>query len=223
MNKNKTRPIIIFDMDGLMIDSELTQSISFKKVLEKHGIKIREKIVQVLGVKVIENLEILKKKYQIKASTKQLFKEKNQIYDRLLKGKITTMPDLFGLIKLLKKAKFRLALASSSNHHHIQLVLKRLNLTNCFEATFSGEQVKKGKPNPEIYLKTAQKLGVRPDCCLVLEDAETGVKAAKNAKMKCIAIPNQYTRSQNFSRADLIVDSLREITIEKILKVMKGA
>ena len=75
---------------------------------------------------------------------------------------------------------------------------------------------------PEIYLKTAKKLNTNPEQCLVLEDTETGINAAKNAGMKCLAVPNQYTRNQNFSKADLIVDSLERINIKTLFQVMDG-
>jgi beta-phosphoglucomutase-like phosphatase (HAD superfamily) len=131
------------------------------------------------------------------------------------------MPGLFILTDMLKKAGFRLALASSSNFDHIQIVLKKLNLEDCFEVILSGDHVEKGKPNPEIYQKTAQKLRVRPEQCLVLEDTQTGVSAAKGAKMKCIAVPNQYTKGQDFSKADVRVKSLLDISIKIIHQVME--
>ena len=90
-----------------MIDSEILQSLSFKAVLEKHGVKVKKKIVQKLGVRVIENLELMKKKYGIKESLETLFKEKNEIYDRLLEKEIKVMPGLLKLLKLLKKAHFK--------------------------------------------------------------------------------------------------------------------
>lgn len=214
------KPVVIFDMDGLMVDSELLQSISFKGMLKKHGIIVRKKIVQILGVRAVENIKMMKKKYRVKESVKTLFQEKNVIYSQLLKRKIKPMPGLFKLIEALKKSKIRLALASSSNYDHIRTVLSKLGLEKQFEVILSGEHVKKGKPNAEIYLKTAKILRIKPELCLVLEDAQTGVSAAKNAQMKCIAVPNKYTRNKNFSRSDLIVKSLDDITIETILKIM---
>lgn len=213
-------PVIIFDMDGLMIDSELLQSLSFKAVLKKHGVVVRKKIVQILGVRVLENLEIMKKKFGIKEDVASLFREKNEVYDRLLEKKVKPMPGLFRLVELLKKNKFRLSLASSSNYDTIQLVLKKLRLESYFEVVFSGDRVKKGKPDPEIYLKTAEKLKVDPKQCLVLEDTLTGVNSAKSAGMKCIAVPNIYTENKDFPKADLRVKSLTNVDIKTIFRVM---
>lgn len=223
MNKNKTvpnYPVVIFDMDGLMIDSELLQSLSFKAVLKKHGVIVKEKIVQVLGVRVIENLEIMKKKFGIKEEVATLFQEKNEIYHRLLEKGIKPMTGLFSLVKLLSKNNFRMALSSSSNYDAIRLILKKLKMASYFEVVFSGDQVKKGKPDPEIYLKTAEKLKANSEQCLVLEDAQTGVNSAKDAGMKCIAVPNIYTKNQDFLKADLKVKSLMEINIKTIFRVM---
>jgi len=220
VKKLPPRPIVIFDMDGLMIDSELLQSISFKQMLKNHGVTVRKKIVQILGVRVVENIETMKKKYGIKENTETLFKEKNKIYSKLLEKKVVPMPGVFTLIQKLEKSGVRLALASSSNYNHICLVLKKLNLEGCFEIILSGERLKKGKPDPEIYQKTAKKLKAKPQQCLVLEDTQTGVTAAKKAGMKCIAVPNQYTKSQDFFQADLIVESLKSISPQLIFKVI---
>lgn len=203
-----------------MIDSELTQSISFKRVLRNHGVHVKKRIVQQLGVRVIENLELMRAKYGIKTSTEVLLKEKNEIYDELLKAGVKTMPGLMELIHRLRDNRFELALASSSNLSHIKVVLDQLKLTDSFVSVFSGDQVTRGKPNPEIYLKTAHKIKVEPGQCLVLEDTQTGVEAAKEAGMKCIAVPNEYTKELDFSRADLKMRSLVQVTIGDILAIM---
>lgn len=224
MNKDKfvpNYPVVIFDMDGLMIDSELLQSLSFKTVLKKHGVVVKKKIVQILGVRVIENLEIMKNKFGIKEDVSTLFQEKNESYNKLLEKGVESMPGLFNLVKLLKENNFRMALASSSNYDTIQHVLKKLKMKNNFEVIFSGDRVKKGKPDPEIYLKTAKKLKANTEQCLVFEDAQTGVSSAKSAGMKCIAVPNIYTKNQDFSKADLKVRSLMDINIKTIFQVMK--
>lgn len=213
-------PVIIFDMDGLMIDSELLQSLSFKAVLKKHGIIVKDKIVQILGVRATENLEIMKKKFGLKEEVASLLQEKNGFYNKLLEQGVKPMPGLFSLIKLLRENNFRLALASSSGFDTIQLILKKLKILDNFEVVLSGDQVKKGKPDPEIYLKTAEMLKVDPKQCLVFEDAESGINSAKSAGMQCIAVPNIYTKNQDFSKSDLKVKSLKDIDLKTILQVM---
>jgi len=207
---------VIFDMDGLMVDSELFQSMAFKKILKRYGIEAKEEIVQVIGIREVENWEIIKKKYGLKEDTAKLMKERGKIYIKILKEKAVAMPGLYKLIDSLKKSGYKIALASSSVYEHVQIVLKKLKLQKDFNIIISGGDVNRGKPDPEVYLITAKKLSVKPIDCLVLEDAYTGVIAAKNAKMKCIAVPNKYTKNQDFSKADLVVKSLEEITIDTI-------
>jgi len=126
------------------------------------------------------------------------------------------MPGLYDLVDSLKSAGYRIAIASSSILDHIKMVLQGLKLEDKFDVVVSGDQVKHSKPNPEIYLTAATALGVKPEESLALEDASSGVQAAKNAGMMCIAVPNEYTRDGDFSRADLIVSGLGDISVNTV-------
>jgi len=121
-----------------------------------------------------------------------------------------------GALELLDAfhGQIRLALASSSYRDAINGVLAGLNITHFFDVVVSGLDVAAVKPAPDIFLKAAHDLGVRPEECIVLEDAEKGVLAAHSAGMRCIAVPNDYTRHHDFSRATRICSSLKEITAE---------
>lgn len=106
------------------------------------------------------------------------------------------MPGLFQLIDYIKKVNIKRAVVSSAGIRHIKIKLEKLKLTDFFETMVSGDMLTKGKPDPEGYLLAAKKLGVDATDCLVLEDAPSGVQAAKAAGMLCVAIPSTYTKKR---------------------------
>jgi len=111
-----------------------------------------------------------------------------------------------------------MAIASSNNRRIVDAVVKRFGLDKYMKFIISGEEVKKGKPDPEIFLTTATKIGANPKVCLVIEDAENGVKAAKAAGMKCIGFKNKDSGKQDLSEADLNISNFNEID----LNIIKG-
>jgi HAD superfamily hydrolase (TIGR01509 family) len=123
-----------------------------------------------------------------------------------------------GAVELLRtlSGKKTLALASSSYRDAVDVVLEGLQLAHYFKVIVSGLDVTKVKPAPDIFLAAARQAGAAPNECVVLEDAEKGVVAAFHAGMRCIAVPNRYTRRHNFSKATRVCSSLREVTLELI-------
>lgn len=211
---------VIFDMDGLIIDTEHLQSESFEIVLKEYGIKpVLQKngLIQTIGIRADENWEIIKKKYKLNIDTKILVKKKQVIYEELLKKNIQAMPGLFTVLKLIKKEHLKMAIASSSAMDHIEIVVNKLKIKSYFDALVSGHELEKSKPSPEIFLKAAERLHINPEYCMVLEDAEAGVLAGKSAGMVVIAVPNIYTKIHDFLKADLVVNSLEDIN-EKVIR-----
>lgn len=134
----------------------------------------------------------------------------------LLKNKLPVMEGFIELLKNLNENYIKTAIASSSHMEIIQIVVSRLKIDNYLNNLISGEELKRGKPYPDIFLEAAKKLNTDPAECVVFEDAESGVIAGKRAGMKVIAVPNQYTKSHNFSKADKIVASLKEINLKML-------
>ncbi len=209
---------VVFDMDGLMVDTEPLYSEAMSQVAEKRGkcftLNIKQKV---MGRVAIESLTIFKEQLGLNESPTELLEEREEIYGKLLAQNLKPMPGLFRLLHLLEEMNIRKAIASSSKRLWIDLIVNKLGILERFEIIVSGQEVKHGKPNPDIYLLAAKKLNLNPEECLVLEDAFSGVAAAKSAKMKCIAVPNQFTQGLDFSNADLILNSLEDIN-ESILK-----
>ena len=121
------------------------------------------------------------------------------------------------MIQSLKAAGLPLALATSSWPKVMRTVLAQFGISDCFQSVISGGELPASKPDPAIYRLSAKNLGVAPDRCMVLEDTENGIKAAKGAGMYCIAYRNPNSGQQNLAQADLVVDSIADISLKNIL------
>jgi HAD superfamily hydrolase (TIGR01509 family) len=210
---------VIFDMDGLMIDSENLQSRAFRTVLEQYNIQpipLSNGLIQAAGVNEKSNWELIKKRHNLIELTDVLIKKRNPVILDLMKKFVEPKLGLIKLINLLKEKGLILAVASSTGLGHIKLVLKKLNIEKKFNAVISGQFVKNSKPHPDIYLEVAKKINIKPSECLVLEDSESGVEAGYRAGMKVIAVPNKFTKNHDFSKADLIVKSLKYVNLSMI-------
>lgn len=211
---------VIFDMDGLMIDTEHLHHESFKTVLEQYGITPVPNamgVIHISGISAEANWEHFKKQYGFSADTQELTKAKNDAHLKLLENKVEAMPGLLDLLKNLKANGYKVGIASSSIREHINLIVSRLGIADFFDAITSGEEVDNGKPAPDIFLKAAAKLGMNPAECVVLEDAMNGMRAGKAAGMYVIVVPNEFTQDEDFSAADLRVSSLKEVNDERLV------
>ncbi|MBN1157730.1 HAD family phosphatase [Candidatus Woesearchaeota archaeon] len=218
---------VILDFDGLMVDTEPLQSQAWVRMLKKYD-KTPELydngLVHKVGKSIEENWKILKKKYVIQKSVEVLEKERSKIYLELLK-KAKPMEGLKKLLTRLYEEKnagrIKLGMASHSRKEYVEFVIEKLGFKDYFDTIVVRKDVNEDKPAPDIYLETARKLKVTPEKCVVLEDSETGVKAGHEAGMKIIAVPNKYTKQDNFSEANLRIDSLKEIDMNKIYSLGK--
>jgi HAD superfamily hydrolase (TIGR01509 family) len=129
-----------------------------------------------------------------------------------LEASLCPMPGALALIATLHGQK-RLGLATSSYRENVELILRRLDLARYFEAVATNESVARVKPHPDLFLHVAERLGATASECVVLEDAEKGVLAARAAGMKVIAVPTPHTRGNDFSKATRVVPSLTEVTL----------
>lgn len=214
---------VIFDMDGVMVDTEHIQSLAFEKILNEYGInpqKNEHGTVHISGVTTPETWELLKKQYNFKANTKELTNRKRQEVMLILKNNIKALPGLVELLDDIVNHNVKLAVVSSAQRERLDFVLAKLNIYNYFETTISAGEIKNGKPAPDCYLKAANELRINPANCVVLEDAKIGVTSAKAANMKVVAVPNEYTKKMDFSEADLIVPSLMNINYTKLANLI---
>ncbi len=210
----------IFDLDGVVVDSEPLHYLSEKEMLSKRGVNLRRSdIKEIVGRTEMEGIQYLKDRFGLKDSAKQLYEEKQRIYKRMLRKAVKPRPGLFKLLNSLEDEGMTLAIASSAPRENIDIVLKALGIEDKFRAVVSGDDVERGKPSPDIFLLAAQRIGIKPKNCLAIEDAQNGVEAAKRAGMTCIAVPNQFTQDQDFSRADAVVQGLEDIDLNFIRSI----
>lgn len=205
---------VIFDRDGIIIDSESINIDSAIKAFQRLGISIEEQEKDwIVGRHPDDYKELFLKKY--KFSYENFKKIQSEIYFDFFKS-IPHFDKMISFIKELKKIKTPIALTTSSTLESTLEVLKNTDLEDVFDVIVTFDDCKKRKPDPGPYKATAKKLGLKPEECIVIEDSFIGVESAKKAGMKCIAFPNEYTKNQDFSKADLVVHSIDQIKEELI-------
>lgn len=209
----------IFDMDGVIVDSEPLHIQSEIFLLKKHGVNVtHEDLYEFMGNTVVYMFQTLKKRYKMDVSVETLCHEKDALYIPLLKERGEAVPYIREILKKLYEKKIPLALASSSPGKFIDIVLDTLNIRPYFQYIISGEELKESKPHPEIFLNSAKNLNVSPENCCVIEDSYSGVTAAKRANMKCIGFENIHSGDQDLSQSDVTIDSL-ETFFEAVQKI----
>ena len=202
---------IIFDMDGVIINSEPLHVKIERELLEELGGTITDKEhSNFIGTTDYHMWSTFKEQFNIELSVDEMIKIKRDRFNENI-HKIELVPGFWDFFIKVYEAGHPLALASSNNKESVNLIVEKFELNKYLKVIMTGEDVSEGKPNPEIFLKTAEKLGVSPSNCIVIEDAKNGVLAAKAAGMKCIGFNNPVFGKQDLSGADLIIDSFSEL------------
>ncbi len=203
---------VIFDLDGLMVDSTPLQQQASRKFLESFGKLHYSNRSGREGMRIIDIISEYKDIYNLPGSLEELYHKRQQIYFEIAKEQLELFPDLLPLLEKLQQKKLKLAIATSGDRDYIELLFKKFpQLLKFLPVVTTSEDVQRGKPYPDVYLKTAEKLGVVPNSCIVLEDSMTGVAAAKAANMQVICIPNKHYPEADYSQADRSFNSLGEV------------
>jgi beta-phosphoglucomutase len=211
---------VIFDMDGVLIDSYRAHFLSWRKMLRNHGLDITEE--QFAATFGQTNPDIFARFYPSvkKEQYPALAEEKEAAFREIISADFPEMDGASELIASLHEAGAALAIGSSGPPENLEAVLNALPGGMYFLATTNGSEIARGKPDPEVFLTTARKIGLPPERCVVVEDAPAGVTAGKAAGCAVIALTGTATRDR-LPGADLVVDSLRELT-PKIFKGIIG-
>lgn len=209
------RPIaVIFDMDGVLADTEPRNEQALATVLARRGARMTEDEYRgLVGQSNETSWAWMARRFGLTDATADLQDE----YVREVLPLLSTLPPSPGvgaLVGDLRAAGIRLAVASSSPRPAVEAVLGALGLASAFDVVVSGEEVTAGKPAPDIFRLAAERLDVAPSQCLVIEDSPHGLEAARRAEMRTIALRTRYTSGQAL-RADVVIDSLEEIVAPK--------
>ena len=209
---------VIFDHDGVIADTEPISFIADNSVLARYGFSISsEENEALIGISSREGWVTFKEMFKIPEAVDWLVSEKTREAINIVKSSgIKPSEGLLKLISMLQSKGFKLAIASGANRAFIDAVLEKLGISSFFQAIISWENVAKGKPDPEAYIKTSQKLGISPSDCVAIEDSSSGIMAAKAAGMRCVALRMPSTASHDVSMADLVINSLSELSTESL-------
>ncbi len=206
---------VIFDMDGVIIDSEPIHYKVNQKLYDELEIEVsEEEYNNFVGISNSDHWKYLKEKYKLNESIEELIANQNNQNLEHLEG--SDEEPILGIVQILEELKIEniiIALASSSSLRYIKAVTEKFAIDDYFSLMVSGESVDRGKPYPDIFLEAADKLEVDTANCVVIEDSKNGVKAAKSAGMKCIGFVNLNSGNQDLSLADTLVDSMKKVTI----------
>lgn len=213
---------VIFDMDGVILDSEPIHYKVEKAIMKENGLDFQfEDHARYVGQTTRDLWDDLCKRHHLPDGAEVLSARDSEDYFNELKhGDIEPIAGIKELIQTLHRKGIKLIVASSSLRVNIEVVLDTFDIKKYFQGYVSGQDVKKTKPNPDIFLKAAKQLEVFPENCLVIEDAKHGVEAAKSAGMACIAFKNLNSGNQDLSKADKTVNEINEIKLEMIYDIL---
>jgi HAD superfamily hydrolase (TIGR01509 family) len=205
---------VIFDLDGVLADSEPWWNQIDAKLLAEHGVSYRgEYHRNVLGVSFRLAVEFYRNAFRIAASVEDLMRRRGEIATDFFANRVGLFPSAKTTLEQLREMKLQLAVATSSVSASARPFLDRTGIRSLFSVVVTGDEVQRGKPHPDIYLRTVKELEIAPEACLVIEDALAGVAAAKAANMTVAAIPDtRFVDPREYEKeADYVLGSLSEI------------
>jgi len=203
---------VIFDMNGLLVDTEGLHAAATCEVLAGCGVACdRLDRVEFCGVTDRDMFRTLKRRHQLQESEDELCRRKAAAMAGRMGGGPTPLPGVPGVPLELRRRGYLLAVASSSDYESVRAVLEHVGLKDGVDVVVSGAEVRRGKPAPDVFLEAASRLDVEPASCLVVEDAPAGLAAAGAAGMPCVIVPCAITRSGDFSCATLRLNELPEL------------
>ncbi len=209
---------VAFDLDGLMFNTEDIFDLAGKELMRRRGKVMTEECHHaMLGRRPEEAFDALKRLMDIDEPMEVLMLETKELFEGFIDEHLAPMPGLHELLADIDSRGIPRAVATSSPHEYMREMLNRYNLFDGFAHHLAAEDVTQGKPEPEIYLKAAQRLGVEPGEMMVLEDSEAGTRAAAAAGAVIISVPNRHTQVQDFSVATEVVSSLSVPVIRSYL------
>jgi len=211
---------VIFDLDGVLVDTSQFHKQSWFDLAKKEGFDITEKFFySTFGMQNYQIIPLLAGQDLPAEDINRLSEWKEKRYRELIAGKLTLLEGAKELLEDLKSNAFLLGIGTSTPRVNLSFMLEHIHIGDNFDAFVTGEDVSKGKPDPDTFLKAAEKLSLPPNRCIVVEDAVQGVEAGKAAKMAVVAVATTRNRD-DLKEADLIVDSLAELKAQDFLNLL---
>jgi beta-phosphoglucomutase len=209
---------LVFDVDGVLVDSYDAHFESWQVVARETGFTFTEqRFIQTFGRTTREILfEMHGEKPLARQEITALDQRKEEVFRDILARGFPAMDGAVELIDELSAAGFRLAVGSSGPPANVDFVLRALHREACFGSVVTGEDVERGKPDPQVFRLAAARMGVEPVRCAVIEDAPAGVQAARAAGMTCIGLASKGRSFAQLQHADLVVPSLRALSSTRI-------
>jgi HAD superfamily hydrolase (TIGR01509 family) len=213
---------IIFDMDGVLVDSYEIIWKSHNQILNKYGVYLnKEEIKKYSGESLKDSINEWNKEYNISLKLKEHTEESWNIQKELFE-KINPNKDLIQLLNDLKNKNVKISVGTSSQKYRAENILELLDIRKYFSILITANDVEKHKPNPDCFLKASYEMNIYPNKCIVIEDAYNGIIAAKKANMKTIGYLNKSNSIDELIKADLIIKNFSEINYKKLKKLIEN-
>jgi HAD superfamily hydrolase (TIGR01509 family) len=203
---------VIFDLDGVIIDSEELQYNAYSKVLARFGVRVSIDEYAEHWIAAGHGPEYAVRTYALPMPPDELRALKNPVYHEILRNEVRLMPGVMEALQRLHR-RCPLAVATNSNRQDTSFVVDHFAIRRFFTAIVTREDYPRAKPNPDAFTTAAAEVGMPPASCVVIEDAPKGVLAAHRAGAAVLAVPNEFTRGNDFSRAAAVLGSLDELTV----------
>jgi HAD superfamily hydrolase (TIGR01509 family) len=215
---------VVFDMDGLMFNTEDVYSMAGAEVLRRRGHTFTVELKDaMMGTPPRAAFEIMIRRHGLTEPWDVLARESDEVFLAILPKHLALMPGLSQLLDALEKAAIPKAIATSSGRRLTEACLGPFDLARRFQFVLTSEDITHGKPHPEVYLSAAARFGVRPAEMLVLEDSQTGCRSAAAAGAWVVAVPGEHSRRHDFSVASLVIDSLADRRLYELLGLPRKA
>jgi beta-phosphoglucomutase family hydrolase len=211
---------VIFDMDGVMVENISYHVEALNVFCERHGCSFTDEEFKTYlsGKTVNEVMRFIFRKELSEDEIKKYANEKEEIYRTLYKPFLLPTKGLIGFLEMLKTNNIPVGVATAGPQENVDFVLNGLDIRKYFYAVINGDMVVNGKPNPEIYLKAAEKLGAEPARCIVFEDSLSGIQSALNAGMKVIGITTVH-KKEELLMADNIIKDFENLKIDDLIRL----
>jgi len=201
---------IVFDLDGVLVDSEPLQLAAWQRYVARFGLELPATILpRLFGRRLLDAARIIVEELALPVRPEEAARERDALFLATVPGNVRPMPGARELVGALQSRRLPLGLATSGHRLYVETVLTELGLSRAFTVVVTGDDVTRGKPAPDCYRRAVECLGLPPQRCVAIEDAPLGVAAARAAGLRCIAVPNTHTAQlDGFAAADVVLPSL---------------